>query len=233
VLTNVNRFRRTRTSTRAPERNALTSASASARSSDRDANACKLRFGQWPRALALAAGLLLLLIGMRAAALRAQTTLSREEALALAFPGAQVHGERVFLTEQQQREAADLAGSALPSALIARYVATNNGEVVGRAYVDTHTVRTKRESLLVSLTCDGRVRRVDVTAFLEPPEYEAPRPWLDQFRERALTADLAVQRAIRPIAGATLTARAASEAVRRVLAIDRVLSGASAPGRSR
>jgi len=92
--------------------------------------------------------------------------------------------------------------------------------------VDTHTVRTKRDSLLISLDAQGRVLRIDVTAFLEPLEFMAPEPWLDQYRGHALEDDLGIDRAIRPIAGATLTARATNGAVRRVLAIDEVLRGA-------
>ena len=158
-----------------------------------------------------------------AAPLVAAGDISREEALAGAYPGASIRAERVFLTAEQQQRAAERAGVEVPSALVARYVASQDGRVVGRAYVDTHVVRTKKESLLVSLDAGGRVKRVDVTAFLEPGEYEAPEPWLRQYRERALDGDLAVNRAIRPIAGATLTARAANAAVRRVLAIDGVL----------
>ena len=84
-------------------------------------------------------------------------------------------------------------------------------------------MRTKRESLLISLDPSGRVQRVDVTAFLEPPEYQAPERWLQQYDQQPLGDDLALQRAIRPIAGASLTAIAANAAVRRVLAIDQVL----------
>ena len=62
----------------------------------------------------------------------------------------------------------------MPGRIYARYVARRGGAVVGRAYVDTHVVRTKRESLLISVDPNGRVRRIDVTAFLEPPEYVAP-----------------------------------------------------------
>jgi Na+-translocating ferredoxin:NAD+ oxidoreductase RnfG subunit len=47
-----------------------------------------------------------------------------------------------------------------------------------------------------------------------------------QFHGKPLDEDLAIQRAIRPIAGATLTAHAVSEAVRRVMAIDQVLTTA-------
>ena len=149
--------------------------------------------------------------------------ITREEALAAVFPGAQVEAERVFLTADQTHRAAVLAGGAAPPALVARYVARRGREVVGRAYVDTHVVRTKRESLLISLDSSGRVQRIDVTAFLEPPEYRAPERWLQQYDQRPLGDDLTLQRAIRPIAGASLTAIAANAAVRRVLAIDQVL----------
>ena len=148
---------------------------------------------------------------------------TRQEALAAVFPEAVVEAERVFLTEQQMAEITEIAGVEIESGLVARYVATRGNTVMGRAYVDTHVVRTKRESLLISLEADGSVRRVDVTAFLEPPDYLASERWLRQYSQRQLDDDLALQRAIRPIAGATLTANAANAAVRRVLAIDQVL----------
>ena len=148
---------------------------------------------------------------------------SREEALAAVYPGASIRAEQVFLTAAQMKQVAARAGAESASALVARYLATRNGQSVGRAYVDTHTVRTKQESLLISLDASGHVMRVDVTAFLEPSEYRAPEPWLGQYKGRGLDDDLTVNRAIRPIAGATLTTRAANSAVRRVLAIDETL----------
>lgn len=149
--------------------------------------------------------------------------ITREEALASVYPEAEIAAERVFLTEEQMRRARDLADGEISSALVARYVAVIDDEVVGRAYVDTHVVRTKRESLLVSLDPEGRVLRIDVTAFLEPPEYVASDAWMRQYYGEHLDEDLDLDRAIRTIAGATLTANAANDAVRRVLAIDRVL----------
>jgi hypothetical protein len=149
--------------------------------------------------------------------------LTRDEALAAVYPGAEIRAEQVFLTPSQQKQVLTIAAVEVPSALVGRYIATRDGKVVGRAYVDTHTVRTKRESLLISLDDRGQVLRVDVTAFLEPVEYRPSDAWLRQYRDRGLDDDLAINRAIRPIAGATLTARAANTAVRRVLAIDQVL----------
>src|SRR5213593_1424174 len=108
---------------------------------------------------------------------------TREEALAMAYPGASIRSEIVFLTDQERREAAKKAGVEIPSSLIARYVADRDGKVVGRAYVDTHQVRTKRESLLILLDEKGTVKRIEVTAFLEPPEYQASPSWYAQYED--------------------------------------------------
>lgn len=156
--------------------------------------------------------------------------LSREEALAAAYPSARIRSERVFLTEQQRLQAAELAKVRIPSALIARYVAFQEDRVVGRAYVDTHVVRTKKESLLICLDESGKLQRIEVTAFLEPPEYLASPDWYAQYKSRGLSDELSLNRAIRPIVGATLTCLAANQAVRRVLAIDQVLQKEPQPG---
>lgn len=156
---------------------------------------------------------------------------SRQEALNAVFAGAAVRGDRVYLTAEQAERIAELAGEDVRTRIYARYVARRDGVVVGRAYVDTHVVRTKRESLLVSVHPDGRLRRIDVTAFLEPPEYVAPERWMRQYHGRPLGDDLALHRAIRPIAGGTLTTHAVNSAVRRILALDRVLEGGRPAGR--
>lgn len=151
---------------------------------------------------------------------------TREEALEAAFPSASIRSERIFLTEQQRQQAEALAQVEIPSPLIARYSAYRNGKEIGCAYADTHVVRTKKETLLIFLDESGKVRRIEVTAFLEPQEYIAPARWYEQFRDKSLSPDLSLQRAIRPVAGATLTAIVTNRAVRRVLAIDQVLRGA-------
>lgn len=148
---------------------------------------------------------------------------TRREALETAYPGAEIRAERVFLSAAEKDAAQRLSGEEISSSLVARYVARREGRVIGRAYVDTHVVRTKKESLLICLDAEGAVRRIEVTAFLEPPEYLASAPWYAQFAGRKLNDDLRMSRGIRPIAGATLTAQAATDAVRRALAIDRAL----------
>jgi Na+-translocating ferredoxin:NAD+ oxidoreductase RnfG subunit len=168
------------------------------------------------------ATLIACVLGLGSAALSAQAP-TREEALEAVYPAASIKAEQLFLTPEQQTRIAMLSRAEVRSALVARYSAVRSGDVVGRAYVDTHTIRTKRESLLVALDRDGKVLRVEVTAFLEPLEFRATEIWLRQYRDKTLGNDVAVNRDIRPLAGATLTTRAVNAAVRRVLATDAVL----------
>jgi Na+-translocating ferredoxin:NAD+ oxidoreductase RnfG subunit len=167
----------------------------------------------------------LITIGTILAAPVAHTkVVSRKEVLQSAFPDAQVRQTMIFLTDQERKEASHLSGQEIESALVARYTAKKNGEEIGRAYLDTGLVRTKKQSILVLLNPDGSVKRVEVVAFLEPPEYMASDRWYRQFEGKTLTSDLHLNGSIHPITGATLTARATTDAVRRVLAIDQVLS---------
>ena len=146
-----------------------------------------------------------------------------EEGLELAFPGAATKRETLFLDEGQRAEVLDLSGVATTSALATRFVATDDGGVViGFAYLDTHLVRTLPETVMVVLDGGGAVRRVEVVTFREPLEYMPREGWYGQYVGRELDDDLALKRGIRPVTGATLTARATTEAVRRVLAIHAV-----------
>jgi len=161
---------------------------------------------------------------LAAAALEAKVFLTREEALKLAFPGAAVERRIAYLTEAQQKEARKLSGEEeLPSPLVTSYAATRDGRIVGFAYFDAHLVRTMPETIMVVVDPAGSIRRIEVLSFDEPEEY-MPRPgWYAQFAGRLLDDELSLKCGIRPVTGATLTARATTDAARRVLALHRVL----------
>ena len=166
---------------------------------------------------------LMTLLACAAATMAHARILSREEALRMAFPGSEIRQSMIFLTDSEMQEAARLAGNSIPSALVARYDAVQDVKAQGAAYLDTHVVRTKRESLLILVDATGRLLRVEVVAFLEPPEYMPPDRWYRQFDGRALDDDLQLKRGIHLVTGATLTAQSTTEAARRALAIDQVL----------
>ncbi len=167
--------------------------------------------------------LALAVLGAGAGAARARAFLSLDEALGLAFPGCAVDHRTVYLTGGELARARELAGGAVPSALVHPYVATCDGRPGGVAYFDTHRVRTLPETLMVVVGPDGAVARVEVLAFQEPPDYLPRAAWYGQFLRRKLDPELELKQGIRPVTGATLTARATTAAVRRVLALDRVI----------
>lgn len=172
-------------------------------------------------AVALLAGL------VAPAPVPATVFLTVDEALELAFPGCRVERKTVYLTDEQVARARELAGGGVESALVHPYVARcEGGEEGGVAYFDNHRVRTLPQTLMVVVGPDDEVARIEILAFREPPDYIPRGAWYDQFTGRELGPELALKRGIRGVTGATLTARATTEAVRRVLALHRVVRSA-------
>jgi len=154
----------------------------------------------------------------------ARVFLTVDEALKLAFPGAQVERRTAYLKDEEVKRARELAGVEVPSALVTCYAATRNGKPAGTAYLDTHRVRTLPETVMVVIDPQGRTARVEVLSFNEPEQYLPRGAWYGQLAGKGLDAELDLARGIHPVAGATLTARATTAAVRRVLALHRVLA---------
>lgn len=169
--------------------------------------------------------LLFLLLGSIALPGAAKVFLTVEEAVRLAFPQAKVERRTAYLTAGQLRRVRELASVEVPSALVTYHAAFRDGRPAGTAWFDTHRVRTLPETLMIVVDPQGRVVRIEVISFREPEEYMPRAAWYEQFRGKGLGPDLRLKREIRPVTGATLTARATTDAVRRVLALHRVILG--------
>ncbi|HEX3555201.1 MAG TPA: FMN-binding protein [Thermoanaerobaculia bacterium] len=175
---------------------------------------------------------LILFVGLAAGAVgpvSAKVFLTVDEALRLAFRDCSVERQTVFLTAGQRTRAQKLAGGEIRSALVNPYRATRDGKEAGTAYFDSHVVRTLPETLMVVVDPQGRVSRVEVLSFAEPEDYLPPGRWYGQFVGSGLSDELALGHRIRSVTGASLTARATTEAVRRVLAIHQVLHDTGKP----
>jgi len=148
---------------------------------------------------------------------------SKNEALELAFgKSAQVEQLSLFPDEQQIAKIEELAKVKLDSGLFTFYVGKDQGKVLGYAAIETGTVRTKPETLMIVLTADGELRNVTTLAFHEPPEYQPPERWFEQLYKRPL-ADMDFNKGVDGISGATLSTRAAVSSVRKVMAIYQIL----------
>jgi Na+-translocating ferredoxin:NAD+ oxidoreductase RnfG subunit len=149
----------------------------------------------------------------------AKTLLSMEEALRKVFPDAELKRSSTVLTDEEKAAVEKRAGTKLRSALVYPYEAFVDGKLVGTAYFDVHRVRTLSEALMVAVNLEGKVVRVEVLSFKEPQEYLPSARWYAQFDGKALDGKLQLKRDIRVLTGATLSSRATTDAVRRVLAL--------------
>ncbi|HEX8251590.1 MAG TPA: FMN-binding protein [Thermoanaerobaculia bacterium] len=155
----------------------------------------------------------------------ARVFMTQQQALAGAFPaGTKVVRQTFFLSPQQSAAAKKESGVEFRDRMIVRYAGSDAaGTAIGYAYFDTHMVRTLPETVMVVVGSDGRVQKVDILSFDEPPDYMPKQRWIDQLRGRKLDDDLSLKRAIRPITGASLSGRAIVNASRKILALHRLL----------
>ncbi len=148
---------------------------------------------------------------------------SKNEALELAFgKGTQVELLSLFPDEQQTAKIEQLAKVKLDSGLFTFYVGKDQGKVLGYAAIESGTVRTKPETLMIVLSPDGELRSVTTLAFHEPPEYLPPERWFERLYKRPL-AEMDFNKGVDGISGATLSTRAAVSSVRKVMAIYQLL----------
>jgi len=165
-----------------------------------------------------ALGLALVVVALASPA-SAKTFLSQQDALVSAFGDAKLVRQTFFLSPEEVAAANRESGVEFQDRLVIRYCASKDGKIVGYAYFDAHRVRTLPETVMVVVRPDRTIERVEILSFGEPDDFLPKRRWLDQLRGRGLSPDLSLQRAIRPISGATLTGRAIVNASRKVLAI--------------
>lgn len=147
---------------------------------------------------------------------------SKKEAMELAF-GEQARVEilSLFLTDGQIEEIQRRAKVKIDSALFSFYVGKQGEKVLGYAAIETHTVRTRPETLLIVLSPEGELRHIEVLAFHEPPDYLLPANWFAQLYGKPLEA-LDFNREIQAVSGATLGSRSALAGARKVLAVFQV-----------
>ncbi len=163
----------------------------------------------------------------------AQVHLTQEDALRVAFPEpAEIERRTAFLSDADLGRARELAGEEvqIEGRVVTYYVGTLEGRPLGVAYFDAHRVRTLPEVLMIVVTPEARIERIEILAFKEPPEYLVPTSWLQQIVGRRLSDELSVKGSIVNMTGATLTSRAITGASRRVLALHQVIDPLDAAG---
>jgi len=147
---------------------------------------------------------------------------SKDEALELAFgAGAAVEPVPVFLSDDQVTQIERLAKVKVDSQLFNFHVGKRGDKILGYAAIESHLVRTQPETLLIVLSPQGELVRLEMLAFHEPPEYQPPARWMERLYRRAIP-DLFLNQGVDGITGATLSSRASLDGARKVMAIYRL-----------
>ena len=148
---------------------------------------------------------------------------SKNEAMELAFgKGAQIELLSLFPDQNEAAKIQELAKVKLESGMFTFYVGKDQAKLLGYAAIETETVRTKPETLMIVLTPEGELSNIVTLAFHEPPEYQAPERWFSQLLHKPLE-ELDFNKGVQGVTGATLSTRAALNSVRKVLAMYQVM----------
>ncbi len=149
---------------------------------------------------------------------------SQNQALREAFPGAtRIERDSRILLEKDFARVQAITKDDKPAKVVVLHTAWKDDTLLGYAHIDVHNVRTKPEAFLIVLTPDGVVRSVRVLAFHEPLDYLPTDRWYAQFEGKRRDSRLRVGGDIHGVVGATLSAQAAADGVRRMLAYYQVL----------
>ncbi len=144
---------------------------------------------------------------------------SKDEAFELAFgAGAEIESLPVFLTDEQADQIEKTAQVKLDSKLYTFHVGKRGGQILGYAAIESHNVRTQPETVMILLSPTGELRRVEMLAFHEPPEYQPPVRWFERLYGRPI-GDLRLNQGVDGIAGASLSSHASLDGIRKVMAI--------------
>ena len=148
---------------------------------------------------------------------------SKNEAMELAFgEGTQIEQLSLFPDENQVAKIQQDSKVKLDSGMFTFYVGKKQDKILGYAAIETGTVRTKPETLMIVLTPDGELSKVLTLAFHEPPEYQPAQGWYEKLYMRPL-ADMAFNKGVDGISGATLSTRSALDSIRKVMVLYQVM----------
>jgi len=169
-------------------------------------------------------GLSVLVFVSPASEASAKVFASQNQALAEAFPTAtRIDRDTKILLKRHVEAITAITKETNQPKVVVLHTAWEGDVLLGYAHVDVHNVRTQPEAFLVVLTPEGNVRSVRILAFHEPLDYLPTDSWYEQFAGKTLEDRLRIGGDVHGVVGATLSAQAAADGVRRMLAYWEVL----------
>ncbi|CAA6801994.1 MAG: Unknown protein [uncultured Sulfurovum sp.] len=146
--------------------------------------------------------------------------ISLKEIFADAFgKSATVLQKNILLTNSEKTRLQKMAKAKIDSSKMRFYVAKEGQNVKGYGVLLTQRIRTKKATILYVIAKDESIQSIEILSFKEPSEYKPNSTWLEVFHGKVNDKNLFVNKDIPMISGATMSARALSDAARIALAI--------------
>lgn len=123
------------------------------------------------------------------------------------------------LTPKEMKQVQLNAKSRVDSNMIRMYTVHTHKDIEGYGVIIVQKIRTKRAAILYIMDADEKIKSIEILAFNEPSEYKPNEAWKSVFEGKSKVDNLFSGKGIPTISGATLSARAISDASRIALSI--------------
>lgn len=125
----------------------------------------------------------------------------------------------ITLSKKDIQQIQSNAKAKLDTKKIRFYVVKEGKKVVGYGVLLVQTIRTKKAAILYMIDKSQTIKNIEILAFNEPSEYKPNKTWQGVFKGKTKEDNLFSGKGIPTISGATLSARAISDAARLALSI--------------
>ncbi|WP_457640102.1 FMN-binding protein [Persephonella sp.] len=142
-----------------------------------------------------------------------------EEALKNSFPQYSFEKKNFLLPKGIKEKVEKASKSKLRSSIFTVYLLKKDSRTEGYALLHSHKVRTRNETVLITMDKNCRIKDIEVIAFYEPPEYIPPDRWFKIFTDKSPENPPVLKKNIPNVTGATLSSIAVTKASRQAVHI--------------
>ena len=126
--------------------------------------------------------------------------------------------DKIILSKEELSSIKKMAKLPVKSKLYRYYQVTKENKIVGFAILISQKVRTKKATVLYFIE-DGKMKFIEILAFLEPKEYIPKDIWMGQFDDKNISDSFSIGKDIPTISGATLSAKSLTDGARLAIAL--------------
>lgn len=126
------------------------------------------------------------------------------------------------LNKKQMKQIQNAAKAKMDSNIVRLYTVKSAKKIEGYAVLLLSTIRTKKAVVLYIMDTKAKIKSMEIVLFKEPLEYKPKESWQNRFKNKTEKDNLFAGKGIPTISGATMSARAITDASRLAIALVKV-----------